>query len=262
MTELVEIEDRKAVRIIAINRPEARNAINTGVLLGLRKAIKQAAKDETIRAVVITGRGGAFSGGADVKEWSDKKKGIDPHPDHDWVEEAIQLVQEVARLPKPTIAMIDGAAVGGGLDIALACDFRIASTKAKFICAYTRVGYPPDCGGSWLLPRLIGLEAAKLFVYTGDLWDAAKAKSAGMVTDLVAPEELEPATMALAEKLAGGPTVATGLAKHLLDAAHRRTFAEQLAEEERAGKVCAKTADHAEGLAAATEKRAPQFVGH
>ncbi|TXH35521.1 MAG: enoyl-CoA hydratase/isomerase family protein [Rhodospirillaceae bacterium] len=262
MTELVEIEDRKAVRIIAINRPEVRNAINTGVLLGLRKAIKQAAKDENIRAVVITGRGGAFSGGADVKEWSDKKKGIDPHPDHDWVEEAIQLVQEVARLPKPTIAMIDGAAVGGGLDIALACDFRIASTKAKFICAYTRVGYPPDCGGSWLLPRLIGLEAAKLFVYTGDLWDAAKAKSTGMVTEVVTPEELEAATMALAGRLAGGPTVATGLAKHLLDAAHRRTFAEQLAEEERAGKVCAKTADHAEGLAAATEKRAPQFVGH
>ncbi|MDY0883769.1 enoyl-CoA hydratase/isomerase family protein [Dongia soli] len=262
MTELVEIEDRKAVRIIAINRPEVRNAINTGVLLGLRNAIKQAARDEKVRAIVITGRGGAFSGGADVKEWSDKKKGIDPHPDHDWVEEAIQLVQEIARLPKPTIAMIDGAAVGGGLDIALACDFRIASTKAKFICAYTRVGYPPDCGGSWLLPRLIGLEAAKLFVYTGDLWDAAKAKSVGMVTEIVSPEELDAATMTLAEKLASGPTVATGLAKQLLDAAYRRTFAEQLAEEERAGKVCAKTADHAEGLAAANEKRAPQFAGH
>jgi 2-(1,2-epoxy-1,2-dihydrophenyl)acetyl-CoA isomerase len=83
-----------------------------------------------------------------------------------------------------------------------------------------------------------------------------------MVTDVVPPEELDAATMTLAEKLASGPTVATGLSKHLLDAAHRRTFAEQLAEEERAGKVCAKTADHAEGLAAANEKRTPQFVGH
>lgn len=261
MTELVQVEDRNAVRLIAINRPESRNAINTAVLLGLRKAVWQAAKAEHLRALVITGRGGAFSAGADVKEWADKQKGIDPYPDHDWVDEAIQLVQEVARFPKPTVAMIDGAAVGAGLDMALACDFRFASSRAKFICAYTRVGYPPDCGGSWLLPRLIGLEAAKLFVYSGDAWDAAKAKSVGMVTEVVPEDELEGRTMAFAEKLAGGPTVAIGLAKRLIDAAHRRSFAEQLEEEVQAGKICSKTEDHAEGLAAANERRAPRFVG-
>jgi len=103
-------------------------------------------------------------------------------------------VQEVARLAKPTIAMIDGAAVGGGLDMALACDFRIASARANFICAYTWVGFPPDCGGSWLLPRLIGIEAAKLFVYTGDTWMADKAKAMGMVTEVVAQDELEKIT--------------------------------------------------------------------
>lgn len=262
MSELVEVEDRGAVRIIAINRPESRNAISTPVLLKLRKAFKEAAKADHLRCVVLTGRGGAFSGGADVKEWAAIAAGENPYPEHNWVEEAIGLVQDIARLPKPTIAMIDGPAVGGGLDFALACDFRIASRRAKFICAYTRVGYPPDAGGSWLLPRLIGIEAAKMFVYTGDSWDGTRAHEAGMVTELVDTEELEARTLALAEKLASGPTVAIGQAKALIDNALRRTFAEQLVEEEKAGKICGRTTDHAEGLAAANERRAPRFVGH
>src|SRR5262249_32454010 len=156
MSEVVQVEDRGAVRIVAINRPEARNAINTSVLIQLRKAIREAAKAEALRTLVVTGRGGAFSAGADVKEWADKNRGIDPPPDHVWVEEACGLVPDVSRSAKPTVAMIAGAAVGAGLDMALACDFRYASARAKFICAYTRVGFPPDCGGSWLLPRLIG----------------------------------------------------------------------------------------------------------
>lgn len=261
MSELIQVEDRGAVRLIAINRPEARNAINTSVLIGLKRAFREAAAEEGIRALVVTGRGGAFSGGADVKEWADKKKGIDPHPDHDWVEEAIGLVRFVHEFPKPTVAMMEGPAVGAGLDLALACDFRVASETAKFICAYTRIGYPPDCGGSWLLPRLLGLEQAKLFVYTGDAWDAARAQAAGMVTEVAKPEELEARAFALAEKLASGPTVAIGLAKALLETAHRRSFPEQLGEEQKAGKVCAATEDHIEGLKAANEKRRPAFVG-
>ena len=261
MPEIVEVEDHGAVRIVAINRPELRNAINTAVLIGLRRAIREAAKTEALRALVLTGRGGAFSAGADVKEWADKNRGIDPHPDHDWVEEACQLVLDVFRFPKPTVAMIDGAAVGAGLDMALACDFRYASARAKFICAYTRIGYPPDCGGSWLLPRLIGIEAAKLFAYTGDLWDAPKAKSAGMVAEVVETERLTETTLAFAQKLASGPTVANGYAKLLIDTAHQRGLADQLAEERRLGRLCAKTDDHKEGLAAANERRPPRFLG-
>jgi 2-(1,2-epoxy-1,2-dihydrophenyl)acetyl-CoA isomerase len=260
-TDVVETEDRGAVRIIAINRPEARNAISMAVLIGLRKAVRQAAQDEGPRAIVITGRGGAFSAGADVKEWADMNRGINRHPDHDWVDEACQLVLDVSRLPKPTLAMIDGPAVGAGLDMALACDFRYASLSAKFICAYTRIGFSPDCGGSWLLPRLIGIEAAKLFAYTGDAWDGAKAKAAGMVTEAVEAQRLEEATLTFAEKLASGPTVANGLTKQLIDSAHLRGLADQLAEERRLGKLCAKTEDHREGLAAANERRAPRFVG-
>jgi 2-(1,2-epoxy-1,2-dihydrophenyl)acetyl-CoA isomerase len=238
-----------------------RNAFNTPLLVALRRAFREALAEKEIRALVVTGRGGAFSGGADVKEWSDKLKGIDHAPGYDWIEEALALVRQVHDFPKPTIAMMDGPAVGAGLDLALACDFRVASEKARFICAYTRVGYPPDCGGSWLLPRLIGLEAAKLFVYTGDSWDAAKALAHGMVTEVAPAEALEERAFALAERMAAGPTVAIGLAKLLMETADRRSFAEQLAEEQRAGKLCAPTADHAEGLKAATEKRKPAFVG-
>ena len=260
-SDVIEIEDRGPVRMVFLNRPSVRNAINVRTLLALRKAVREAERAEGVRTLVFGGRGQAFSAGADVKEWAEMNAGRNAHPDHDWVGEAIQLVQEVAQLPKPTIAMIDGAAVGAGLDMALACDFRIASEKAKFICAYTWIGYPPDCGGSWLLPRLIGVEAAKLFVYTGDTWDAAKAKEAGMVTEVTRREDLEQRVMAFAGKLAGGPTVATGLAKQLIDAAHRRSFPEQLAEEQRLGRIAAQTADHREGLAAANEKRMPVFTG-
>jgi 2-(1,2-epoxy-1,2-dihydrophenyl)acetyl-CoA isomerase len=261
MPEIVEVEDRGAIRIVAINRPEVRNAINTEVLLKLRRAVRDAAAADTLRCLVLTGRGGAFSGGADVKEWSDKKKGLDPHPDHNWVEEAVKLVHDIFGFPKPSVAMIDGAVVGAGLDTALACDFRVASARSRFICAYTRVGYPPDCGGSWLMPRLMGVEAAKMFAYTGDAWDAEKARATGMITEVVPPEELESRTLALAEKLAAGPTVAIGLAKQLIDGAHSRSLAEQQLAELQAGRLCAKTEDHAEGLRAATERRAPRFVG-
>lgn len=261
MPQFVETEDRGAIRVVAINRPELRNALNTTVLLELRRALREATMAEGLRCLVLTGRGGAFSGGADVKEWIDKKKGIDPHPDHNWVDEAVRLVHDVFSFPKPSIAMIDGPIVGAGLDMALACDFRIASARARFICAYTRVGYPPDCGGSWLMPRLMGIEAAKMFAYTGDAWDAEKAKSHGMVTEVVPVDDLETRTLALADKLASGPTVAIGLAKNLIDTSHSRSLGEQQIAETQAGKICGRTADHAEGLLAANERRTARFVG-
>jgi len=262
--KLLEIVDDGPIRTIAINRPERRNALNYATLMEIREAIKdtkaKAKSGEAVRAVVITGRGGAFSSGADVKEWSSKKKDAD-EPGHDWVAVALQMMQDVFELPIPTVAMIDGAAAGAGLDLALCCDFRFASDRSKFVCAYTRIGFPPDAGGSWLLPRLIGIERAKLFVYTGDMWDGTKAHQNGMVTEVHKPEELEAATMAFARKLASGPSVAQGQAKGLLDRAQNRAFAEQLREEHRAGRICSETWDHKEALAAFAERREVKFQG-
>src|SRR5271163_3725990 len=117
----IDIEDDGAVRTIAINRPERRNALNFDTLVWMREAIAGARASTSLRALVLTGRGGAFSAGADVREWAEKK--ASGERSGDWVGEAIQLIQDVFDFPKPTIAMIDGAATGAGLDLALACDF-------------------------------------------------------------------------------------------------------------------------------------------
>jgi 2-(1,2-epoxy-1,2-dihydrophenyl)acetyl-CoA isomerase len=244
-----------------MNRPQARNALNMALVVQMRRAVRAAAEDGSLRAVVLTGRGPAFCAGADVREWADKAAGENPYPDLNWVDETIKLVQEIHRLPKPVIAMIDGAAVGAGLDMALACDFRIASERSKFICSYTNVGYPPDCGGTWLMPRVMGIEAAKRFAYTGELWTADVALANRLVGQMVPQDRLVDETMALARRLAAGPTVAIGLAKRLMDTSHARSLPDQMLEEQAAGKFCAPTRDHAEGLAAANERRAPQFVG-
>ena len=261
MDSHIEIERHGDVGIIALNRPEARNALNTAMLLQLRKAIKEASADPKMRAVILTGRGGGFCAGADVREWAEKNAGIDPFPNNDWVEECIKMVQDVARCPKPTIAMIDGAAVGAGLDMALACDFRYASERSKFVCSYIRVGFAPDCGGTWLMPRIIGVELAKRFAYTGELWDAATAKANRLVGEVYPVAELTDRTLDFAGRLAAGPTVAIALTKKLIDGAFGRSLAEQQIEEQAAGRICVTTRDHAEGLAAANERREPKFIG-
>lgn len=261
MFKYLEIERHGAVGVIALNRPEARNALAMGITIELRRALREAAADGGLRALILTGRGGAFSAGADVKEWAGKKSGDNPWPDMNWVEESLKLVQQVHDMPKPTIAMIDGAAVGAGLDMALACDFRYASDKAKFICSYTNVGFNPDCGGTWLMPRVIGLEAAKRFAFTGELWTADVALANRLVSHVTSREALWSETLAFAERLAAGPTVAIAQTKRLLNSAHTRSLSDQQLEEVAAGKICGATQDHAEGLAAANERRTPRFVG-
>ncbi|GLU27871.1 enoyl-CoA hydratase-related protein [Brucella sp. NBRC 12950] len=258
MYKFLEIERHDAVGVIALNRPEARNALGMGITIELRKALKEAAADQTLRTLILAGRGGAFSAGADVKEWA---AGRTDWPDMNWVEESLRLVQQVHEMPKPVIAMIDGAAVGAGLDMALACDFRYASEKAKFICSYTNVGYNPDCGGTWLMPRVIGLEAAKRFAYTGELWTAQVALQNRLVSHVSSSDNLWKDTLAFAQQLASGPTVAIAQTKKLLNSAHTRSLSDQQLEEVAAGKICGQTQDHKEGLAAANERRAPNFIG-
>ncbi len=208
-----------------------------------------------MRSVVLAGAGKGFCAGADVSEWSEAVEGAATTPGCAWERNAHALVQEVHDLPKPTVAVLHGAAVGAGLDLACACDFRVASDDAVFFCAYTWVGYNPDAGGTWLYPRLMGLEAAKRFVYTGERWDAATAQGHGLVSEVVPRDELQAAGARLAAELASGPSVAIGLAKGLLQTAGTRTLAEQLEAEKAAGKVCAETDDHREALAAFGEKR-------
>lgn len=257
---LVLRADGDGVRTLTLNRPDRRNALNVALLEAIRAQIAAAAASSTVRAVVLTGAGKGFCAGADVSEWSDAAAAGDDSGVR-WERNAHALMQELFELPKPTVAILNGAAVGAGLDLACCCDFRIAADDAFFACAYTWMGYCPDAGGSWLYPRLMGLDAAKRFVFTGERWDAAMARERGLVSEVVLRADLEAAGQALATTLASGPTVALGLGKALLHGAAARSFGDQLEAERAAGAICAGTADASEALAAAVAKRSAVFSG-
>ena len=252
------LSDDGPVRTLTLNRPEARNALTVEILRALRAAIAQAVDNPDVRSVVLTGAGKGFCAGADVKAWTEQGPEADDDP---WISEAHALAVELASAPLPAVALLNGAAVGAGLDLALACDFRVAADVARFACAYTWLGYPPDVGGTWLLPRIVGVEQAKRFVYTGEFWDADTALARGLVGEVVPLKHLAARGAELGAELAAGPTIAIGHAKRLLDDSPRRSFVDQLEAERAAGLVCARTDDHHEALAAAAERRQPLFRG-
>jgi 2-(1,2-epoxy-1,2-dihydrophenyl)acetyl-CoA isomerase len=261
MDDLVLQRDAGGVRALSLNRPESRNALNVALLEALREAIAAAAGDPAVRCVTLTGEGKGFCAGADVREWADIPQDEAEEGARRWEHNAHRLMQELFDLPKPTVALLNGAAVGAGLDLACCCDFRIASDAARVACAYTWVGYSPDAGGTWLYPRLLRADMARRLVYTGEVWDAATALRHGLVSDVVEGTELSGAGHSFAELLASGPTIAIGHAKRLMNEAGGRTFAEQLAAEAEAGHACAETEDHREALRAAVERRDPVFTG-
>jgi 2-(1,2-epoxy-1,2-dihydrophenyl)acetyl-CoA isomerase len=253
------VERRAAVAIVTLNRPESRNALNVALLVALRAAFESLGADSSVRAIVLAGSGAGFCAGADVKEWADETHREEPASD--WVAEAMSMMKAVRDCPRPVIARIDGACVGAGLDLALCCDFRYASERAKFTCSYTHVGYSPDAGGTWLLPRVLGLQTARRFIYTGELWLGTRAKDEGLVDAALPIEELDAAVTEFADALATGPTIAIAESKRLLATTFENPFAVQLALEQAAGLRCAATSDHQESLAAANEKRRPVFMG-
>jgi 2-(1,2-epoxy-1,2-dihydrophenyl)acetyl-CoA isomerase len=256
---VIRISDDGAVRTLTLDRPEQRNALDVPTIRALRVALGEA-ETAAVRCLILTGAGKAFCAGADIAEWADvEARGeLATFP---WTSEMHGLVAAVAEFPRPTIALLNGAAVGAGLDLALVCDFRFAADTARFQCAYTRMGYAPDAGGSWLLPRLIGLEAAKRFVFTAEFWSAVEALARGLVSEVHPADKLTAAAQEFARRLAAGPSVALGEAKRLMDSASARTLREQLEREQQAGEVCAASEDAKEALAAAVARREPAFKG-
>jgi 2-(1,2-epoxy-1,2-dihydrophenyl)acetyl-CoA isomerase len=256
---MLTTDDRKNVRYVTLDRPDVRNALNLALILALREALRGAARDG-VRCLVIAGNGKAFCAGGDVAEWAEVEARGESAT-FPWVDEMHGLILDVAGFAAPTIALLNGAAVGAGLDLALACDFRLAADGARFQCAYTRMAICPDAGGTWLLPRIIGLEQAKRFAFTGEFWSAQEALARGLVTELHPADALGESGAALAERLAGGPTVAIRETKRLMEGAATGDLRAQLAEERRASERCYATADFKEAMTAATEKRAPVFQG-
>jgi 2-(1,2-epoxy-1,2-dihydrophenyl)acetyl-CoA isomerase len=257
--QMLSVGDRGGVRMLTLDRPEVRNALNLALIRALRAALAQA-KADGVRCLVIAGNGKAFSAGGDVAEWVEVEARGESAT-FPWVDEMHGLMLDIAGFPAPSIACLNGAAVGAGLDMALACDFRLAADSARFQCAYTRMAICPDAGGSWLLPRLVGLEQAKRFAFTAEFWSAAEALARGLVTQVHAADALAAAAQSFAERLAAGPSVAIRETKRLMETAAARDLRAQLAEERTASERCYQTEDFKEAMAAATEKRAPVFRG-
>jgi len=238
---------------ITLNRPERRNAFSPEMSESIRLVIEDARGDDSARAIVITGAGTAFCAGADVKAMA--SGGMELGGGH------VNLPLLLHQFEKPVIAAINGVAVGGGLDLALACDIRIASDQSRFAEVFIRRGLIPAMGGIFFLPRLVGLDRACQMIWTGDMISAEEAERIGLVTSVVPHDELQSATLELAEKLAKGPPLAIQKAKHAIYQGLGTDLATSLEVARIAVDELRNTEDHEEGARAFVEKREPVFRG-
>ena len=240
---------------ITLNRPEQRNALDIPSLKQLHALLEAFNTDPAVRVVVLTGTGRSFCAGADLAEWAEAEaRGA--LESYGWTETAHALMQRLHSLDKPTIAAINGTAVGAGMDLSLCCDLRIAAASARFKAGYTSMAYSPDAGASWHLPRLIGTEQAKRLLFLDELWGAERALAAGLVSEVCADDQLPTVTAELAARLAKGPTFAYAQTKRLIRDGAQRTLSEQLEAELAAGLLCGRSRDGAEALRASVERRA------
>ncbi|WP_316574355.1 enoyl-CoA hydratase/isomerase family protein [Nocardia canadensis] len=246
--------DAEGVRTITLNRPHRKNAITWQMWAQLRDALRGAADDRTVRALVITGAGGAFCSGADVSSIADG------HPAH-----KMRLLTEVAlelhELPKPTIAKVTGVAVGAGWNLALGCDLVVATPQARFCQIFAARGLSLDLGGSWLLPKLVGLQQAKRLALLAEMIDAEQAREMNLVTYLVPGGEIDAFVDDLAARLAAGPPIALAQTKALLNEGADRSLRDALAGEARAQGVNFAGTDAPEAFSAFADKRDAQFTG-
>ena len=245
---------------VSLNRPEQRNALDIPSLQALYELLGELERAPAVRVLLLTGSGKSFCAGADVAEWA-AAEARGELESYGWTENAHRLMARLHGFAKPSIAAINGSAVGAGMDLALCCDMRIAAASARFRAGYTSMAYSPDAGASWHLPRLIGEEQAKRLLFLDQPWSAERALTVGLVGEVCADEQLQAVAGELAANLAKGPTFAFTQTKTLIREGAARSLVQQLEAELAAGLLCGRSEDGAEALRAAVEKRAPQFIG-
>jgi len=253
------VERAGAIATITLNRPEARNAIDLTMRQELVAALDDVEADEAGRVLVLTGAGGHFCAGGDVKSMRAQRSTAAEGRAR--VELLNRMVQRLVDFPRPTLAMVDGYAVGAGTNLALCCDLVVASERAKFGELFNKIGLVPDGGGTWLLSRVVGLARAKELIFTGEVFDAAEAARIGLVNRVVPVAELERVTRALAEKIAAGPPGVLRMAKHMVNRAATSDLATALDLEAYSQGLAVASEDDQEGLAAFFDKRPPKFTG-
>jgi len=251
---LVLIDTVGAVRKLTLNRATALNSFTAAMHRELRPALDAAAEDAAVRCVVITGAGRGFCAGQDL---NDTDVGSDTANLIERVYKPLAL--RIASMPVPVIAMVNGVAAGAGANFALGCDFVIAARSASFIQAFSKIGLIPDCGGTWLLPRLVGRAKAIGLAMSGDKLSAEDAERMGLIWRCVDDAALADQTMALATKLAAMPVKALAATRRTIDEAIMIGYADALSLEARVQQQMSAQADFREGVAAFLEKRAPKF---
>jgi enoyl-CoA hydratase/carnithine racemase len=254
---LVLVEDRDAIRHVVLNRPEKRNALSTGLIDELGRALHGAAAAESVRIVVLRGAGAMFSSGMDTADLG--ALAADPTGLHEQRAAILAIWNLCEDMAKPTIAQIHGACLGGAAELALACDMRVMASEAVIGLVETRVGLIPDLGGCSRLPALVGLGRAKELIMASKVADGTEAERIGLANRVAPANALDAAVAQLASELLACAPLAVGLAKGVLNAAARPGLAGTLEQEVAAQELCATSADFREATAAFAERRAPEF---
>ncbi|MDG3040217.1 enoyl-CoA hydratase-related protein [Roseicyclus marinus] len=248
--------DRDGMAVITLNRPEVMNALNAQMRAEITHALEDAGK--TARVVVLTGTGRAFCSGQDL---GDKAAVSDMNLERTLRDEYIPMLMAIVDCPVPVIAAVNGTAAGAGANLALVCDIVIAAENAYFIQAFTRIGLIPDAGGTWVLPRMIGLQRAMGAALFAERISAAQAAQWGMIWEAVPEAEFDATWLARAEHLATGPTEAYRKIKKVMQASAGNSLEEQLLLEGQLQGDCGRTRDFKEGVLAFIEKRPARFEG-
>lgn len=266
--ETIQLEKKDRLAILTFNRPDKSNALNRKMMGELAIAIEDVAADDEIRAMLLTGAGNAFCAGADLDIMpgggdSDLGElGVEVLRRSFLFKTAKRIIYGIQQMEKPTIAMVNGACVGAGFDIALACDIRIASEKAKFMCGFVKLGIFPGFGAAWFYPRTMGLGKALEMLYTGDMLIAKEAEKIGMVNKVASPEELESVTMTMVKKILNGPPIALRLMKEQVYKGLGTDLSTALDEAAVCESITLASKDFIEGIKSFREKRPVAFKGN
>jgi len=259
--ELIKVAEDNGIVTITLNRPDRLNAFIDHMRRDLAEALEETGSDPHVRVVVINGAGRAFCAGGDVQFMAELVERNESEEFARLLGAARRVVLGIRQMTKPVIASIEGPAFGAGFNLALACDLRIASSTATFSQAFVKLGFLPDWGGTYFLPRMVTSNIACEMFFLGDPIDAARALQLGLINRVVAPEELEAETRKLAERLREGPAVSIAAAKHAVYASEHDTLEKMLQYEVEAQVRCFESEDGREGVRAFLEKRPPKFTG-
>ncbi len=256
--ENIIVSKEDGIGFVTINRPRALNALNTATLREMEAALGELERAEDVRVIIVTGAGDrAFVAGADISEMA----GFGPLEAEAFAALGQEVMMKIQRWPKPVIAAINGFALGGGCELALACDIRIASESARFGQPEVKLGVPPGFGGTQRLARLIGPGRAREWILSGEMYDAAEALRVGLVERVVPPDKLMEEAKKLARAIASRGPIAVKLAKLCIDRGLDTDLESGCALERQSFTICFSTSDRTEGMRAFLEKREPRFSG-